>query len=83
MQAETLQVSRPADKDYVVGADKDYVVGTGIGSREGLRGLSSWLGEFRFSEMNERELFKKEAEHRSPWQQRENEILIQSEIDFR
>lgn len=38
---------------------------------------------FRFSEMNERELFKKEAEHRSPWQQRENEILIQSEIDFR
>ena len=59
MQAETLQVSRPADKDYVVGADKDYVVGTGIGSREGLRGLSSWLGEF--SEMNERELFKKEA----------------------
>ncbi len=38
---------------------------------------------FRFSEMNERELFKKEAEHRSPWQQRENEILIQSEVDFR
>ena len=37
---------------------------------------------FRFSEMNERELFKKEAEHRSPWQQRENEILIQSEVDF-
>lgn len=33
--------------------------------------------------MNERELFKKEAEHRSPWQQKENEILIQSEVDFR
>lgn len=38
---------------------------------------------FRFSEMNERELFKKEAEDRSPWQQRENETLIQSEVDFR
>lgn len=38
---------------------------------------------FRFSEMNERELFKKEAEHRSPWQQGEKEILIQSEVDFR
>lgn len=36
---------------------------------------------FRFSEMNERELFKKEAEHRSPLslkgQQGEKEILIQ------
>lgn len=36
-----------------------------------------------FSEMNERELFKKEAEHRSPWQQGKKEILIQSEVDFR
>lgn len=26
---------------------------------------------------------EKEAEHRSPWQQGEKEILIQSEVDFR
>jgi hypothetical protein len=32
----------------------------------------------RFSELNERELFKKEAEHRSPWQQREYERDLDS-----